>query len=230
MKAQDVMTRDVITVVPATPVTEAARLMVDRRISGLPVVTTEGRLLGIVSEADLVARQKERPRPMTRWRALFADQDALARDYRKSAGTTVGEIMSAPVVSVPTTCPIAMVAAILDRERIRRVVVLDGGSLVGIVTRGDLVRLLARAPAVSPQPRSDTQLVDEMRKRLHAESWAGVQGFAVHADHGVLVLWGEAASEAQKSAIETMARSIPGTAGVVSHLVTVPRFTRGVIV
>lgn len=229
MKAQDVMTRDVLTVVPETPVAAAARLMVDRRISGLPVVTTEGRLLGIVTEADLVARQKARPRPVRGWRAIFADQDALARDYRKAAGTTVGEIMSAPVVSVPTTCPVATVAATLDREHIRRVVVLDGGRLVGIVTRGDLVRLLAR-PTIPPGPRSDNELVDDMRKRLYEESWAGVQGFAVHADRGVLVLWGEAASEAQKSAIETMARSIPGTAGVVSHLVTAPRFTHGVIV
>jgi len=230
MKAQDVMTADVVTVRPTTPVAEAARLMVDRRISGLPVVTEEGRLVGIVSQADLVVRQKARPRSLSRWRALFADQEALAREYRKAAGTTVREIMSVPVVTVPPTCPVAMVAATFDRDRIRRVVVLDAARVVGIVTRGDLVRLLARTPGISPGARSNAELVDEMRKRLSAEPWSGVRRFAVHADDGVLVLWGEAATQAQKAAIETMARSIPGAAGVDSHLVTVSRLTRDVIV
>src|SRR4029453_10599281 len=99
MTIEQVMTRDVITVNPAASIHTAARLMGDHGISGLPVVADDGKLVGIISEGDLILRHTRRAqRPW--WRAFFEDPEQVAREYRKAAGTTVAEVMSHPVVSI----------------------------------------------------------------------------------------------------------------------------------
>ena len=217
MKIGEIMTRDVITVSPQTPIREAARLMADHAISGLPVVDGQGQLVGVLSEGDLILRQKARPR-VPWWRAFFQDGEQLAREYQKAAGTTVAEVMTKSAISVSPDLPIEAAALILDQRRIRRVPVVAAGRVVGIVSRGDLVKVLARAPSRVEKPASDHQLVSEMRARLASEPWVSNRGIVVDADHGVLLIWGLVATEAEKSAIETMARSLPGAKDVRSQL------------
>src|SRR5262247_76569 len=96
MKIQDIMTRDLITVSPQTPIHKAARLMADHGISGLPVISDEGRLVGVISEGDLILRQTkpEKREKHPWWRAFFDDAERLAREYQKAVGTTVGEVMT----------------------------------------------------------------------------------------------------------------------------------------
>src|SRR5689334_15550545 len=132
MRACDVMTRDVITVRPETPVQQAARLLVFHGISALPVVNEGGHVVGVVSEGDLILRQEPRERSSW-WHTFFDDPDALAQQYRKATGMTVAEIMSRPAISVPSSLPIESVAVLLHRRRIRRLPVVDDGRLVGIV-------------------------------------------------------------------------------------------------
>jgi CBS domain-containing protein len=142
MTIEEVMTRDVITVGPATPIHKAAQLMVEHGVSGLPVVSDDGQLVGIVSEGDLILRQ-QRPGERPWWRRFFEDGEQLAREYRRAMGTTVGEVMSHPAVSISPVWGIETAATLLQNRRIRRLPVVLDGRLVGIVTRADLIKALA---------------------------------------------------------------------------------------
>jgi CBS domain-containing protein len=212
------MTTKVLTVRPETPIREAAALMAERGVSGLPVVDDAGRVVGILSEGDLIIRQKPRE-PLPWWRQFFVDAEGLAREYRKAVGTTAGEVMTTEVLCVGPELPIAAAAVILDERRIRRLPVVADGRLVGIVSRGDLVRALARTAPSPPASLPDAEIVREMRDRLRREPWAMTLGVVVEATDGILALWGLVSSDLERSALETMARAVPGVRGIESHLV-----------
>lgn len=216
MKIKDVMTRRVITVPPDTPIHEAARLMTQHRVSGLPVVDGTGRLVGIISEGDLILRQK--PREVGGWwRVFFDDGERLAREYRKAVGTTVGEVMTKAVISVSPDLPLSSAASILDKRHVRRLPVVSNGTLLGIVSRGDLVKALAAAPPAGMSV-PDAQLVTEMRARMAREPWADGHAVVVQAREGRLSLLGFVGTHEEKAALETMARAIDGCRGVDSRL------------
>lgn len=217
MRVSDIMTKAVITVGPTTPIQEAARTLVKHGISGVPVVDDGGGVVGLLSEGDLILRHKPRERTPW-WRVFFDDGERLAREYQKAVGTTVEEVMTRSVISVGPDFPVEAAAAILDEHRIRRVPVIAGGRLVGIVSRGDLVRALAGAPERAVVSRADAELVREMKTRLAREQWV-TSRIVVQAQAGVLSLWGFADTDAEKAALETMAHSIEGVQKVESHLV-----------
>jgi CBS domain-containing protein len=142
MKIEEAMTRDVITVSPQTPIHQAAKVMVDHGISGLPVIDDEGRLVGVISDGDLIIRL--RPRLKTPWwRSFFDHGERLAREYQQAVGATVGEVMTRPAISISPVFGIETAASILDARGIRRLPVVRNGKLVGIISRGDLVKALA---------------------------------------------------------------------------------------
>jgi CBS domain-containing protein len=155
---EDVMTRDVITVSPATPIHEAASLMVKHRVSGLPVIDPEGHLVGIISDGDLILRQRRR-KETPWWHLFFTKGEQIAREYQRAVGTTVGEVMTQPAVTISPVWDVEVAAAILDNRHFRRLPVVLDGRLVGIVSRADIIKALARAisspPAASPAPRDD---------------------------------------------------------------------------
>jgi len=217
MRVKEIMTKDVIAVGPGASIQEAARLMVDHGVSGLPVVDDDGRLVGIISEGDLILRQKPGAK-IPWWHRFFADAEQLALEYRKAHGTTVGEVMTRAVISVGPEFPIESAALVLDRHRIRRVPVVADGQLVGIVSREDLIKALAMAPPREKIAHSDAQLVREMKERMAREAWVSARGVVIQAKDGVLSLWGLVLTETEKSALETMARSIQGCKGVESRL------------
>jgi CBS domain-containing protein len=218
MRVSEVMTREVLTVRPETPIHEAAALMASRGISGLPVVDGEGRVVGILSEGDLIVRQKPRE-PLPWWRQFFADAEALAREYRKAVGTTAGDVMTTEALSIDPEAPLAAAALILHERRIRRLPVVANGRLAGIVSRGDLVRALARVPPAPALSRPDAEIVRELRERLRREPWGTTTGVVVEARDGILALWGLVSTDAERSALETMARTVPGVRSVENHLV-----------
>jgi CBS domain-containing protein len=217
VRIDEIMTRDVITVTPTTSIQSAAKVMADHGISGLPVVDEARRLVGIISDGDLTLRQRPRAkRPW--WRRFFDDAEGLAREYRKVAGTMVGEVMTRAVVSISPVFEVETAASILHARGIRRLPVVHDGKLVGIISRGDLVRVLA-TPVPAREARSDTELVEEMKARLAGEPWTSTAGFVIHAKRGVIFLWGVVPTEAEKAALETMARAIAGCVGVENDLV-----------
>lgn len=222
MNVEDVMSREVITVGPEASIHTAAQLMVDHGVSGLPVLDQDGRLVGVISEGDLIVRQKPRAWPKW-WHLFFRDGERLAREYLKAMGITVAEVMTASVICVRPDAPLGSAAALLDEHRIGRLpVVAADGSLVGIVSRGDLIKALAATVSPGGRPLTDTQLVGEMRRRLSHEPWVSSRNIIIEARDGVISLWGMVESEAEKAGIETMARSIPGCRGLEHGLVVRP--------
>jgi CBS domain-containing protein len=147
LQARDVMTTRVAAIGADATVREAARLMVERRVSALPVLGDQGRVAGIVSEGDLVRRSELGTGAATGswWLRVLAED--TARDYVKTHGVAVREVMTRPVVSVRRSTPLREIVRLLEKHRIKRVPVLEAGRLVGIVSRADLVRRLAAAPA-----------------------------------------------------------------------------------
>lgn len=222
MTIKDVMTRTVITVRPDTPIHEAARLMTQHGVSGLPVVDETDRPVGIISEGDLILRQK--PRRAGWWQLFFDDGERLAREYRKAVGATVGEVMTTAVISVSPDLPISAAAAILHTRNVRRLPVMANGTLVGIVSRGDLVKALAAAPPAGISV-PDAHLVAEMRARMAREPWADSHAIVVQANEGRLSLWGFVGNREEKAALETMARAIEGCRGVDNQLTVRSEFS-----
>jgi CBS domain-containing protein len=226
VQIEEIMTRDVVTVTPATSIQSVAKLMADHGISGLPVVDDDRHVVGIISEGDLIIRQQPPDRVLHEqsprrpwWRGFFDDAEGLAREYRKVVGTTVGEVMTRAVVSISPVFGVETAASILHARGFRRLPVVRDGKLVGIISRGDLVRALAAAVPAT-EARSDAELVEAMKARLAVEPWPSTPGFVVHAKRGVIFLWGMVPTAAEKAALETMARGIEGCAGVENDLVT----------
>ena len=163
LRAADVMTTEVFSVAPDTPIRDVARLMSTKHISGVPVIDRERRIVGIVSEGDLIRHAalvgEQRP---SWWSTAFTSASALAHDYVKTHGRTAAEVMTAPVITVALTDSVAQCANILDQYRLKRVLVVENGSLVGIVTRSDLLKALATADAIQPETVDDSVI----RKQL----------------------------------------------------------------
>jgi CBS domain-containing protein len=146
-----------------------------------------------------------------------------AQKFRQAVGTTVTDLMTHPVVTASPTLPLGTAVSLFDPPSIRVVPVVADGCLVGTVTRADVLRALA-PEASTPEWRSDGDLVNEMRARmLEEQAWVPIPRPAVSACDGLVVLWGLVDSSAQKAALDTMARAIPGCRGVENHLVTAER-------
>ena len=161
LTAADVMTADVISVGPTRRSATSPRFSIPRRISGVPVVNETGGVIGIVSEGDLIGHATivgERRRSW--WLSLFADESVSARDYVKTHGRTARDVMTTNVVTVEETATLADLAETFERHRIKRVPVVRGGKLVGIVTRGNLLRGFT-TPAVEPPSSVDDQAIRE---------------------------------------------------------------------
>ncbi|MCW3477207.1 CBS domain-containing protein [Limobrevibacterium gyesilva] len=220
MKAADIMTRDVVTVTPDTPVPEIARLMLGKRISAVPVV--EGGVpVGIVSEGDLLRRAETGTEPHTpRWLELFLSRDSLAAEYVRTHGRAARDVMSAPVVTVEETAPIAEIAELMDWRRIKRVPVLgQDGRMVGIISRANLLQGLASRAAQPACTADDMRIRDALLAELRSQGWAGVpdEGNVIVED-GVVHLWGIVRQPNVRRAMVVAAQAIPGVKAVEDHL------------
>jgi CBS domain-containing protein len=217
----DIMTSDLGALSPDVPVYLAGRALLDRRAPALPVVDRAGHVVGVLSEEDLVVRLAGRRRRP--WWHVLTGRDQLAREFRRAVGSTVAEVMTAPVITASPTLPLASAVRLFDSPRVGLVPVVGGDRLVGTVSRRDLLRALVSRPG-EQRPRSDMELVAEMRERMAEEqAWVPIPRPVASACDGLVVLWGLVDTEAQKAALETMARAIPGCRGVQSYLVSAER-------
>ena len=223
MNAADVMTRNLLSVKPDAPVLEAIRLMLDNRISGLPVIDDADRLVGILTEGDLLRRSEtgtERHRP--RWLEILMGPGRMASEYVRTHGRRVREIMTRELVSVTPESPLDEVVELMERRRIKRVPVLDGHKLVGIVSRADLLRAFSR---MLEEELSSTTSDEGIRQRILAElakvAWAPRDGLAITVENGVVDLNGVILDEKEREALRVVAENVPGVRAVEDHLVWV---------
>lgn len=221
MWARDVMTSSVIFATPEMSVQEAARLLVERAISAMPVTDADGKLLGIISEGDLVRRGEIGTGFGRRswWLEFLASSRKLAGEYVKEHAQTVNDLMTVDVVTVSEDTPLREVADLLERHRIKRVPVVREGKVVGLVSRADLVRALA-STAHDEQPpvtRADTELREAILSAMSGHRWALSRGQVI-VDKGEVHLWGVIASEEERKAACVAAQGVPGVRRVISHL------------
>ena len=223
MKARDVMVSPVITVKPYSSVKEVAKTFLERRISAVPVVDDQGKLVGIVSEGDLLHRSEagtERQRPW--WLLALTGDDTLAAEYVKAHGRKVADVMTRDVVTATPDTPLHEIATLLEKNSIKRVPLVKDGQLVGIVTRANLVQAVASARKGLDIPLSDTTIRDKLLAHLNAQSWAHTSLLNVTITDGVVDLWGMTNSEIERKAIRVAAESTPGVRAVNDNLIMRP--------
>lgn len=223
MQAKDVMTSPVVTVSPETPVTDVARLLLERHISAAPVVDESGKLLGIVSEGDLMRRPEAgTERRPSWWLTLISDAQDEAREYLKSHGLTARDVMTTHVLAVDEETALGEIATLLEKHRIKRVPVVRDGRVVGIVSRANLLQaLVAQAKPVSP-PADDRALREAVMQAIQSTG-ARTLYMNVVVSNGVVHLWGMAHSPEEKHAICVAAASVTGTGQVCEGITLLPR-------
>jgi len=225
MEAQDIMTRNVVTTTPEKTVSEVAGLMLERHISAVPVIDPEGKLVGIVSEGDLVRRPEiAGERRASWWLTLISDQAERARDYVKTHGRSVAEIMTRNVVTVSETTPISEIAHLLEDRRIKRVPVTREGKVVGVVSRADLLRALAvreMPPSEAASRKDDRAILAELRKLLHDQGWDS-HLLNVVVEDNVVHLWGLVESDEMRQALTLAVQNIAGVRQVETHFTKPP--------
>jgi CBS domain-containing protein len=215
----DIMTRDVISVSPDTRVREIAEMLVRNRVSAVPVVDDERRLVGIVSEDDLVRRAEigtERDRRW--WTEMFRDTSEVAGDYIKAHGRKAKDVMTPRPVAATDDMSLDEVARLLEKRRVKRLPVLRDGRVVGIVSRADLVRALAESEEeVAVEAVSDEVIEKNLTARIEAMP---VGGRLVHASvqNGVASLLGPVFSVAERRALHVVAENTPGVRAVDDRL------------
>lgn len=223
MNASDVMVRDVITTGPNASIQDVASLLLKNRISALPVVDTQGMLIGIVSEGDLLHRAEAgTQRRHSWWLMAFCSKEMLADEFVKSHARTVGDIMTRKVITAGPDTPLREIAALLEKNGIKRVPIVKGGKPVGIVSRANLIQALATAPAPSPKSIDDKTLREQVMANISAKSWTRPSLINALVHDGTVELWGIAASEAEKSALRVVAEITPGVRLVEDHLTIRP--------
>jgi CBS domain-containing protein len=219
MTAGDIMTRNVITVSPETDVAEIARIMLEKRVSGLPVVVN-GSPIGIISESDLLRR----PETGTEWHAprwleLFLTRSSLAADYVRTHARTARDVMTKELITVSEDTPISEIAELMEQHRIKRLPVLgQDGRVIGIVSRINLLHGLASASRQMAAPTDDDRIRDALLAELGHESWASIDPDNIIVEGGVVHLWGVVRSPEVRHAMVVAARNVAGVKDVVDFM------------
>jgi CBS domain-containing protein len=223
MNARDVMTRRLVTVTPETPIEEAVRLMLEHRISGLPVTDAVGAPVGVVTEGDLLRRiETGTDKRHSGWIGLLLGPGRLAAEYTRSHAYRVGEVMTTELVSVGPLTPLDEVVELMESRRIKRVPVIDGGKLVGVVSRANLVAALADMLA---KERGAGLSDDDIRRAILAEidkqPWGPRESVDAIVTDGVVELQGTILDERERAALIVAAENLPGVKSVRDKLVWV---------
>jgi CBS domain-containing protein len=220
MKAGDIMSPRVVSIAPDANVLEAIRLMLQKHISGLPVIDKSGALVGVVTEGDFLRRSEtgtERKRP--RWLEFLMGPRRMADEYVHTHARKVDDVMTREPITVTEDASLDEVVRIMERKRIKRLPVMRGKEVVGIVSRANLLHALASLGAAAPPPaKTDAAIRQQLLAEFDKQTWAPVALIDAMVKDGVVELWGTITEESQGEALKVLAENIPGVTSVVSHL------------
>ena len=208
MKIEALMTKDVVTVSPDTPIKNVAALLDAKRISGVPVCDQDSNVLGVISEADIIRKEQglaPEVHGAARWFSRLFD-----RELDKIEARTVRQAMTAPALTIRPFDPVSKAARLMVEHRINRLPVAVDGRLVGIVTRADLVRAFHR---------TDDEIADQIRDEVFVRAlWLGPEELDLTVKDGVVSIRGTVDTESDARVVEHLVRSIPGVVDVTAEL------------
>ena len=223
MHAMKVMTRPVVTVSADATVYAVVNILLGARISAAPVVDADGKMIGIVSEADLMNRPESGTVPARSWlQRLLAPETVLARDYLRSHSHHVADVMTRDVVTADEETDLKEIAGLMQRKGIKRVPIVRDGRVVGIVSRANLLQgLLATDARPAECTASDDKLRVRVNEELDRHSWASDVSNVV-IENGAVHLWGRTFSPAARDAVRVAVENVPGVKRVMNNIVVLP--------
>jgi len=219
MRAHQIMTRPVITVTPETAIVEAANTMLQRHVSGLPVVDTAGKLVGIVSQGDLIRRSEiGTQRKRGRWLKLILGPGKAATDFVHEHGRKVADIMTLEPLTIAEDTGLEEIVQLMEKNNVKRLPVTRGDKIVGIVSRANLLQAVASLARQVPDPTADD---DHIRNRvidaLQKNDWCPF-GLSVIVHDGIVHLSGVITEEHSRQAAIVAAENVTGVVKVHDHL------------
>lgn len=226
MRAYQVMTKNVITVTPQAPLLDAANIMLQCHVSGLPVVQQSGALQGIVSESDFLRRGEiGTQRKRSRWLQFFMGAGSLASDYVRERGRKVEDVMTRDPVTVTEDTPLDELVHLMEKHHIKRLPVMRGKAVVGIVTRSNLLQAVASLVREIPDPTAhDDDIRDRILREINAKHWRPI-ALQVTCKNGIVHLHGIIANDRSRQASIVAAENSPGVKEVHDHLCLVDSYS-----
>lgn len=218
MQAQDVMVRGVISIGPDMPVRAAAHAMISNGVSALPVVDIGAKLLGIVSEGDLIRRmENDTERERSWWLEMFVSTETLAREFVKSHAKRVADVMTRTVITAAPDASLREIANLMEKHGVKRVPIVENEKVVGIVSRANLMQALASGNDETDWVESDRVLRQRVLDSIQGKPWAS-RPFNVIVSKQHADLWGFVFSESERAALRVAAEATPGINSVADHL------------
>ena len=216
MLVKDVMTTALVTSSPDNGVRHAAKLMSDQHVSGIPVVDDDGRLIGIISEGDLIRRTELSSGAFSLKTDMGLGPDERANAFVKRCAWRVSDVMTPNPITIDEDAPLSRVAELMHESGIKRIPVLRADKLVGIVSRADLLQVI-----YSAKP-DDTAAGDEAIRRsilIRLDENTGLEGLdvTVTVAEGIVHFWGKVETSAGRRAARVLAEGVRGVRGVVEH-------------
>jgi CBS domain-containing protein len=226
MRAHQIMTKNVISVTPHTSIEDAARIMLLNKISGLPVVEDNGTLAGMVSQSDFLRRSEigtGRKRPA--WLQFFVGPGRAAADFIRERGRKIEDVMTTGPITVEEETPLEELVGLMEKHDIKRLPVMNGKALVGIVTRTNLLQAVASMAHEIPDPTADDDHIrDRILRQVNATDWRPI-GFDVTVRNGVVHLHGIITTEESRQAAIVAAENTAGVTKVHDHLCLVDSYS-----
>ena len=226
MRAHQIMTRDVITVTPDTPILEAANVMLHHHVSGLPVLDKANKLVGVVTEGDFLRRSEVgtgRRRPA--WLRFFVGPGVTGADFVREHGRKVGEVMTRDPLTIQEDTTLEEIVEAMEKNNVKRLPVMRKETLVGIVSRASLLRAVASMAREIPDPTADDEHIRERITRTVSQALWRPVGFQVTARNGIVHLHGIVADERSRQAAIVAAENTSGVKEVHDHLCWVDTYS-----
>jgi CBS domain-containing protein len=222
MNVAALMSTNIVSVLPSTTLADAVRIMLANHVSGLPVLESDGALVGMITEGDLLRRTElESEGKQPSWLKAFLMPSSVAANYVTTHGRRVCEVMTPHPIHVSPATDLAQVARLMLHKHVKRLPVLEAGRMVGIISRADVLRALARKLIETPEERTDEEIRAYIRNELAHAQWAPKSSIKIDVKEKVVNLEGTIFSDEERQAVIVIAENAPGVKTVQDNLIFV---------